>query len=355
LTGLVLCLLLLMGTAASQPSYPMTIKDSAGRDVVIQEPIERVIVLNSDAAEAVTMLGAADMVVGVVDTVTKKADYFPELKDKQTVGKWNEFNYEIIGEIANSGDSIEPNIIIICYSYQDKPYGVVAVEQGVEPFENIAVVALDFYKPEKLEEEVTLLGQILGKEQEAQDYLNWYHLRTADVKQAVSGMNIPKVYYERNNKGGLGALDTYGSGSGLNDLQKGAGGYNLAKNLEGEYPQVDWEWAVKENPDVIIRMLSTSTLGWEAGPSQDTLSLQRIRDEILSRPGASSISAIKNDNVYVLYWDMCYGMDSIVGQTYLANILHPELELDAAGVYGEYLERMGVAFPENRIFYYSGA
>ncbi|NYT02993.1 MAG: ABC transporter substrate-binding protein [Methanosarcinales archaeon] len=355
LMGPVLCLLLLIGAAASQPTYPMTIRDSAGRDVVIQEPVERIIVLNSDAAEAVTMLGAADMVVGVVDTITRKADYFPELKDKQVVGKWNEFNYEMIGEIANSEDSVEPNIILICYSYTDKPYGVVAVEQGVEPFENIAVVALDFYKPEKLEDEVAILGQILGKDVEAQDYLNWYWLRSTEVKEAVSGQNIPEVYYERNNKGGLGALDTYGSGSGLIDLQRGAGGYNLARSLEGEYPQVEWEWVVKENPDVIIRMLSASTLGWEAGPSRDTVTLQRTRDEILSRPGAGSISAVKNDRVYVLYWDMCYGMDSVIGQTYLANILHPGLNLDAAGVYQEYLERIGASFPENNMFSFPGA
>jgi len=69
-----LLLLILLGAfAASGADYPLTITDSAGRELTFTVPVERVIVLNSDAAEAVTMLGATDKVVGVSDTVTKRA------------------------------------------------------------------------------------------------------------------------------------------------------------------------------------------------------------------------------------------------------------------------------------------
>ena len=69
--------------------YPLTITDTAGREVTFPQTVERVIVLSSDAAEAVVMLGAADKVVGVSDTVQKKGYYFPQLAKKQSIGKWN--------------------------------------------------------------------------------------------------------------------------------------------------------------------------------------------------------------------------------------------------------------------------
>jgi iron complex transport system substrate-binding protein len=96
------------------------------------------------------------------------------------------------------------------------------------------------------------------------------------------------------------------------------------------------------------------TLGWDAWPSQKTTNLEVIRNEILSRPGAGSISAVKNGRVYVLYWDMCYGMDSVVGLNYLAKIFHPQLNLDLEGVYREYLEKVGLEYPEGREFVFPG-
>jgi iron complex transport system substrate-binding protein len=50
---------------------------------------------------------------------------------------------------------------------------------------------------------------------------------------------------------------------------------------------------------------------------------------------------------------MLYGMESVAGLAYLAKILHPESDLDPASIYKEYLERLGLEFPEDRIFVYS--
>jgi iron complex transport system substrate-binding protein len=350
---LILSLLLIglnVGVAASEEvaGYPREIVDSAGRTIVLQMPTERIIVLNSDAAEAVNILGASDKIVGVVDTIKKKADYFPNLLDKQSIGKWNAPDYEMIGEIARSGDSVRPNIIVICYTYPDKPYGVNAVEKGLAPFEGVAVVGLDFYKPENMTREIALLGSILGREDAAANYIGWYEEKTGSVRNAVDGLSMPKVYLERTSTGGIGALDTYGSGSGLNDLARIAGGYNIAKGLTENSPKVPWEWVVTKNPDIIIRIQSAETIGWPKPPSKESVSLASIRNEILNRPGASSVSAVKNDRVYVVYWDMCYGMDSVVGLTALAKLFHPQTSLDPKEVYSEYLARIGLKYPDNR-------
>ncbi|MCK9567224.1 MAG: ABC transporter substrate-binding protein, partial [Methanothrix sp.] len=107
--------LLLCGSTLAA-DYPLTITDTAGREVTFPQSVGRIIVLSSDAAEAVVMLGAADKVVGVSDTVLKKSYYFPQLAKKQSIGKWNAPDYEMIGEVAKGGEeTITPDILVIGY------------------------------------------------------------------------------------------------------------------------------------------------------------------------------------------------------------------------------------------------
>ena len=63
-------------------------------------------------------------------------------------------------------------------------------------FKDIRAVALEFTKPENMTREIETLGKILGKEAEAQDYINWYNEKRSTVEQAVQGLNKPKVYAE---------------------------------------------------------------------------------------------------------------------------------------------------------------
>ncbi|MGD9911139.1 MULTISPECIES: ABC transporter substrate-binding protein [Methanothrix] len=331
--------------------YPMTITDSAGREVTIQMPVERIIVLNSDAAEAVTVLGAADKIVGISDSVKNKAYYFPALKNKQSIGKWNEPDCEMIGEIARSGDEIVPNIIVISYTYPDRPYGALQVAEKLEAFKNITVVGLDFYKPENMTREVELLGKILEKEEAATRYVEWYETRKESVNRPVAEKSAPRVYVESGSKGG--ELSTYGAGSGTSQLLSIAKGDNIAKDLKGAYPKVGWEWVVSQNPDVIIKILSSAPeQGWDKPPSSDSTRLENTLNEILGRAGAASINAVKNDRVYIVNWEILFGLDDVVGLTYLAKILHPDVNLDPESVYREYLQFLGVDYPEDRIFVY---
>ena len=258
--------LLLCGSAWAA-DYPLTITDSAGRNVTFSEPVERVIVLNSDAAEAVVMLGAADKVVGVSDTVQKKGYYFPMLAKKQNVGKWNQPDYEMIGELARGGrDNITPDIVVIGYSYPDKTYGIFGVEKGLAPFQDIKALALEFIKPENMTQEMETLGKILGKENEARDYIDWYDAERSKVEKAVEGQNMPQVYAEWSS---TSDLSTLGAGSGFDQVLSVANGYNIARKLGDAYPKVGWEWVITQNPEVIIKRQTQSSdrseIGWQSG------------------------------------------------------------------------------------------
>ncbi len=344
--------LVLLILPASGSEYPLTITDSAGREVTIDAPVGGIIVLNSDAAEAVAVLGAVGKVVGISNSVKDKAisSYFPELDDLSTVGKWNNPDFEAIGELSR--DESMGDIVVISYSYPDKSYGIFSIEEGLSPFENIIVLALDFFRPETMAEEITLLGAVLNKEDRAEEYVQWVESKRTQVEMAVEGKARPRAYVEWSSSGGLGSLSTMGPGSGFGVLLDMAGGENIAEGLEGDYPKVDWEWVVSEDPQVMIKRVAATDetrFGW----TEDSLPLDES-EEIQSRPGAESISAVQDGRAYLCHWDMMAGLDHPVGLTYLAKMLYPEADLDPQEARREYLELLGKTPTMDTTFVYPG-
>jgi len=340
----------------SGADYPKTIVDSAGREVTISNPVQRIIVNNMDVAEAIILLGEGDKIIAVSDAVKQKASYyFPILKDKPSIGTFNKLDYEMIGAIAKgSKDTVDPDIIFIGYSYPGKAYGIDAHAKALAPFTNLTCVGLDFFYPENMTVEMEKLGNILNKQAEAQEYINWYNEKVSDVVEAVDKTSMPKLYVEWSSKGN--DLSGMGPTSGAGQMVNSVNAYNIFAGLAETYPKIDWEYIISKKPDIIIKRQSGATsseaLGWEAAPSQDGINLEKAVNEIRDRAAASTVPAVKDDKVYVFYWDFMAGPDQIVGLTYLAKVVHPEANLDPESVYGEYLERLGLEYPKGRIFYY---
>ena len=356
LIALLLCLFAAWTVhAADDSGYPKTIVDSAGREVVIKMPVEKIIVQSGYSAEAVEALGAADKIIGVTDTIHKRSEIYPALKDKQVVGTWNSFDYEMIGELAKKDDTIVPNIIVLCYSYgtsSGKSYAVDSFEKGFAPFKNITLIGLDFTNPENITDSMTKLGIILDREKEAETYNKWYEEKVAKIKSAVKGLPLKKVYIESGSSTGVSELTAYGAGSGFSSLVNMAGGYNVAKDLPEKFPKVSWEWVITQNPDVILKYKSADTLGWEKGPSKDTLDLEKSRNEVLARAGANNIAAVKNDKVFLCFSEIVYGLDNAVGLAWMAKLLHPEADINPDEIWNEYEKLMNIDYPEGRIFIY---
>lgn len=346
---LFLSILLVSSSAVIGSEYPLNFTDALPKNHTLDSPVDGVIVMNGDALEAVAMVGAADKIIGLSDSALKKSYLVPDLKTKQAVGKWNEPDYEMIGELARDGQ----NIVLITYSYPDKPYGADAFADKLKDFPNVDVVALDFYKPETMISDIDTLGKILDKEDEAAEYVNWYNEKRSNVEQAVSGLSKPKVYVEWNTKGDLSTL---GKGSGFDGVLQLANGFNIGRNVEGEYPKIGWEWVISQKPDVIIKRQTQPTdkaeMGWKPAPSQDSVMLEGVINEILGRAGASGLPAAKSNKIYIIDWDVMNGLDQVVGLTYLAMLLHPEADLNPEEVHREYLQRLGLEYPEGNIFVY---
>jgi iron complex transport system substrate-binding protein len=352
--AVILCIVMMhIPVLGEEINYPLNMTDSAGRNVTIVMPIQRIIPINTNANEVVSMLKVVDKVVAVDEDEAKKSEMPKEIKKKPTIGKWDSPDYEMIGKIAMKGDTIVPDILLITYPEADKQYGAQPVAKALASFENITVVGFKLSRPETMNEEITKLGILLDRQKEAEEYLEWYNGYKNKIEDAIHGKTPPKVYVEIWNKGsGLGALPSIGRGSAIYNQTKFAGGINICKDIAEMSPKVEWEWVTAMNPDVIVSLQSTDKIGWEKGPSQDSIMLEKVRNEILSRPGASAVSAVKNGRVYVVSGSQFYGLDSIVGVAYFAKLFYPDVDLDPEKIYKEYLERMNVPYPDGRILLY---
>ena len=140
----------------------ITIVDSAGRTVELPYPVKSVVALNGNVPEEMIALGAGDKIVGIHLGTKTNVDrgLLPGLEDVAVIGDEADPNYEKIAELG-------PDVVIQYASWPPTPE---ELQAKLDPF-GIPVVALDLYRMEVYNDEVELLGRILGHEKEATDYI----------------------------------------------------------------------------------------------------------------------------------------------------------------------------------------
>jgi iron complex transport system substrate-binding protein len=313
--------------SGSTENETITITDSANRTVEVPYPVESIVVLWDNPPEELRSLGAIDRIVGI-DTATKeKVDkgFFPELKDVPVIGSYDEPNYEKIAEL-------NPDVVIMLSSYAPLPD---EVQKKLEPF-GIKVVALDFYMVEEWEREVTTLGKMLDKEEEAKEYIAFFqkYWDMLDERSATIPKDEKKtVYFE-----GAETYQTYGGadyGSGIPGMIRTAGGLDLFPEREEYAFEVDPEEVAIRNPDVIFKGTS---IGYYL---TNTTECAAIRDEVASRPELSNTTAVQNGDVYFISFDVSGGARKKFGPMYLAKKVYPEFytDMDPDAILKEYLEK----------------
>ena len=125
-------------TSAEAGKYPFTFKDSLGTEFTLEQPLEKIVVLNRQTAEAVKILGAEDKVIATGDTTIENNPYlgFGELPD---MGETSELNIEAIIGLA-------PDAVLVHTNRATE-----VLEEKLNPL-GIPVIRIDNYQPEKYEE-----------------------------------------------------------------------------------------------------------------------------------------------------------------------------------------------------------
>ena len=307
-----------------------------GKPVTVKKPIERIILINHDAAEAIRVLDARDRVVGVDPYIQKKNKQFPELSKLPSVGK------EDIEAII----SLSPDLIIT--------FGGSYSEKYEKMFKDIpiTVVKLQFYIPEIMADDMEKLGYILGKVEEAEEYIDFEDEYMGIINERVGKLSEdekPRVYLEW----GTIPYGTYSKGSGSHKVCIIAGGVNIAADLPGPYPKVDPEWVIVQNPDIILKHMHGGS-GYEVDESSE---IRAKWEEVMNRPELANVMAVKNERVYLISREIAYPPAYVVGIMYMAKWFKPDLfeDLYPQVIHQEYLDRFhGSDFNvyENGVFVY---
>ena len=302
----------------------LTVVDSADRIVTVSMPVVSVVPLHMRHAGTVCVLGAGDRVVGADSTVTAREKLFPELSKLPPVGTVRNPDIEQIL-------LLNPDLILTFTNFP----GPELLEDKLPA--TIPVIRFDLSRVDYLKQEMKALGYMVGME-EVSDYLEWYDGYVGTVKERVSGIpeeDKVRVFMERERIGGSESVRwAYTSGTGYSDLCDVAGGVNIAKDYIEYHGDVEVEWVLGENPDVITGLSYSG--GYEV---DDPAGFERYYDEIVSLPGFDDVSAVENNSVHIISGDFSIGPQLPIGVVTVAKWLYPEKfrDLDTQEIHQEFL------------------
>lgn len=315
----------LQDAATWYPEYPRAVNDSAGVTTTLYRPADRIIVMNSDAADAISILGIDDQVVGVGDVIPTRPLQFPTLTGVQSIGKYNEPDIE--GIMA-----LRPDLLISYVLWPD------AEKLDRHLPDRIGIIKLDFYKADAFRDELSTLAHITGSSDAATEYIEWYDGIQTLVNERIS--RIPdderaRVFIDYGS-GRTTGRRTMAEGTGLHDIVTAAGGINVAAGYVTGYADVENEWVIKERPDLV---LIWSPKGGYVPGEEDLF--REARDDLMTMPGFGNIPAIRDDEVYVISSAFGFGSSSPVAVLRVAMLLYPDEfdDIDFNEVHQEYFSR----------------
>lgn len=289
--------------------------DDMGRQVAVQQPVERAVIFNRYGVEFARALGAMDRVVGVDQSTYRDPPYWPELNPDMIVGAGQAApNYEAIV-------SARPDIVVLPRNGAWEE----AIAQ-LEPF-GIPVMVITAWDATKHVQNVSLMGELFDAPERAQELNDFYTGYLALLEERLNGVEPVSIYIEETRP-----LVTVTPGSGWHDmaLQGGAlnvfGGIDIAaepasRGNVNAYT-IDPEELVSRSPEVIFRLVPGSYQAIPADTYAQAWAELSARDEIRATP------AWQSENTHLVNYYLAGGASKITGALQIAKWAHPDLFAD---------------------------
>lgn len=326
--ALMLCLSLAILPGIGVDGFPKTIVDSANRTIIIEKPVEKIIPMNSWAYEPIFILGATEKLIGVTNTAQDEwSEVIPAMKEKSTIGPWSEMDYEKVIKLR-------PDVVLV-------GFGNIKTAEEKLNHADIKVIYLNFKDNGT---SLQTLANIMGPNEEnsAGEFITWktkYEDQLRNIICEIGSEDRVRVYGESNYQ----LWYAGGNESGLNRAISAAGGRNIASNLSGSFLEVDPEWVLKENPQVIVMAETNTGLESFTGYTKnDTNAAVHYLQEISNRTAINKTDAVKMNKIFVINGYLTeVGTRNFIGAYYLAKWFYPEKlkEIDPDAIHKEYFER----------------
>ncbi|QSZ66212.1 ABC transporter substrate-binding protein [Methanofollis aquaemaris] len=308
-----------------------TVTDLSGRQVALDGPVEKIVVFNSETLETMRSLGVdPSLVVGVDKYSPERTTFFPEYQDTAVVGSVWSPDYEKV--IA-----LQPDAVFL-YATTSKESCDEIQRKLEDSIPGVKVFRFDCFTPETYADEVLALGEIFGKESEAERFADFYTGALENISAAGAGVpeaERPTVYMENWKDYKTGA-----AGSGYDRKITMAGGKNIFSDLPAEYPEVDPEAVIAADPDMIVKLIGAGAYPYGGYADTENEKVAEVYDSLAARPGWQSLTVVKNDRLHILHNDIMGGPQHFIGMTYLAEWCYPDQAsaLDPQSLHRTYLE-----------------
>ncbi|NLA10518.1 MAG: ABC transporter substrate-binding protein [Firmicutes bacterium] len=319
----------------------ITITDSTGQEIVLTEKLGKVVVLNPPAAEVLRILQIPESsIVGVAESIQNSP--FLGFDSIESIGTSSTPNIEKIVEL-------KPDAVI---SQGKWLTGSDEFREKLEPL-GIKIIALDVHQIDKYDQCMKALAKAFGKEKRADEFLEWKaeqekkisdkvkNLAAEEKKKVIQlyGNKLPKNEWQTSSKG------EQAGGTGPDQQINMAGGINLARDLEQDYPTINVEWIVEQNPDVIL--ITSYDLGYAAEEDGGAAELVNL---VLANKGVAATAAGKGEQVYVT---ASLASTPYLSAQFVAKWLYPDLfaDIDPEDALKDYFDQwLGVPFKGSWVY-----
>jgi iron complex transport system substrate-binding protein len=281
--------------AADETTFPLTITDDEGTEVVIETLPERIVSLSPANTETVFTLGAGDRLVGGTDFDDYPAEA-PALPDVATFS----------GVIFEQLVALEPDLVLAAGNGFNPPDDIARLRSLGLP-----VVVLYAESVDEVLADIDLIGQAIGEGEAAETLTSAMATRLDEVAAAAASTGTtPRTFYQIGSEPEL-----YGPApeSFIADMVELAGGTPITTSSPADFA-IPVETLIAADPEVII----VGDAAYGVCPA-----------DVMARPGWSGITAVEEgavrpvDDIPVTR----PGPRLAEGLANLASAIHPEIEL----------------------------
>ncbi|UOQ95410.1 ABC transporter substrate-binding protein [Halobacillus shinanisalinarum] len=266
-------------------TYPLTVEDSAGNEVVLEEDPERIVSLIPSNTEIVFAVDAGEQVVGVSDH-----DNYPEqVKEIDRVGGMQINTEKVL--------SLKPDLVLAHGSSAHNSQA--ALDQISNAGIPVYVVknASDF---KGVYETIHSVGKLVNEQEKADSIVTGMKDKLKGIKEKASEIKDPKSVFVEVSP--APEIYTTGTGTFMHHMLQAINAENAAANQEG-WVKMNEEAIINLQPDVIITTYGyytekpvekvLSREGWEEVPANEKKQVYDVHSDLVTRAGPRLIEGIE--------------------------------------------------------------
>lgn len=309
-------------------SETITLTDNVGRVVELPFPVEKAVVALRYNNELIRACGAIDQVIAVDLNTAQDREYWKNFDVENVIGKsQRDLSYEKIIEL-------NPQVVILPANgvYEE-------AEEKLSPF-GIKVFVISGYDTNDFDNQINNIGAMFDKEEEATEFKKYHDDTLGYIATQLEGVEKKTVYWE-----GTKDYNTSFPGNYYYNMIVESGGDNIFNEAPGgENNAVTTpEEVVLRNPDFIFKNITPNDAlkgtGVYVAPSLEQR--DQTIEAVKNRPGWDEITAVQNDDIYLMSQFGHGGASKMIGSVYMAKWMYPEelKDLDPDTIYKEWLEK----------------